>query len=70
MLDLLEDFSIPAIPVMTKVDKVKRSERISQQKHIARTTGLEEDSFSCFSSVTREGEGDIWERIETALAGF
>ena len=69
MLDLLEDFSIPAIPVITKVDKVKRSERIAQQKQIARTTGLEEDNFSCFSSVTREGDEDIWGRIETALAG-
>ena len=69
MLDLLEDFSIPAIPVITKVDKVKRSERIAQQKQIARTTGLEEDNFSCFSSVTHEGDEDIWERIETALTG-
>ena len=68
MLDLLEDFSIPAIPVITKVDKVNCSERVAQQKQIAQTTGLEEDCFSCFSSVTREGDEDIWERIETALA--
>lgn len=67
MLDWLEEFGVPTIPVITKIDKVNRSQRDKQLRLIAAATGLPEDAFSLFSATTREGTDDIWERIEDAL---
>lgn len=67
LLDWLEEFAIPTIPVLTKVDKIGRGERDRQIKPILEATGLPRDAFTLFSSVNREGREAIWERIETAL---
>ncbi len=68
MLDWLEEFGVPTIPVVTKLDKVNRSQRERQLKQIALETGLGKDVFSLFSAQTKEGRDDIWERIEDAMA--
>jgi GTP-binding protein len=67
MLDWLEEFDIPTIPVITKADKVGKSQRARHIGPILEATGLPRDAFTLFSSVTREGREEIWERIETAL---
>ena len=67
MLDWLEEFGVPTIPVITKIDKVNRSQREKQIKLIVAETGLPRDAFSLFSAHTREGGEEIWERIEAAL---
>lgn len=67
LLDWLEEFGVPTIPVVTKIDKVNRSQRKKHVKAIAEATGLEPDAFSLFSALTREGFDDLWERIEIAL---
>jgi GTP-binding protein len=67
-LDWLEEFGVPTIPVITKLDKVNRSGRDRQLKLIATETGLPVEAFSLFSATTRAGREDIWERIEEALA--
>ncbi|NOY12892.1 MAG: YihA family ribosome biogenesis GTP-binding protein [Deltaproteobacteria bacterium] len=67
LLDWLEEFEVPTIPVITKIDKLKRGQRDKQIAAIAETTGLPRDAFSLFSAQTREGKEDIWERIEDAL---
>jgi len=67
MLDWLEEFGVPTIPVITKIDKVKRSQRNKQIELIVEETGLPQDAFSLFSASTREGSDEIWERIEAAL---
>ncbi len=67
MLDWLEEFGVPTIPVVTKLDKVNRSQRERQIKQIAEAAGLDKELFSCFSAQTREGRDEIWERIEEAL---
>lgn len=68
MLDWLEEFGVPTIPVITKIDKVNRSQRDKLVKQIAAKTGLPADAFSLFSATTREGNEEIWERIEDALS--
>jgi NAD(P)H-hydrate epimerase len=55
------------IPVITKIDKVSRSQRAKHVGIIAEETGLSPDAFSLFSASTREGSDEIWERIEAAL---
>ncbi|MBE0598612.1 MAG: YihA family ribosome biogenesis GTP-binding protein [Desulfuromonadales bacterium] len=68
LLDWLEEFAIPTIPVITKIDKVGRSRRAAQLKPIFEATGLPADAFTMFSAVTREGRDEIWERLEAAMA--
>lgn len=66
MLDWLEEFGIPTIPVVTKVDKLSQNETRRQLKQIAMATGLPEDAFSLFSAQTRQGKDEVWERIGVA----
>jgi GTP-binding protein len=67
LLDWLEEFEIPTIPVITKVDKMVRSRREARIRPILEATGLPRDAFTLFSAVTREGREEIWQRIEAAL---
>lgn len=66
-LDWLEEFGVPTIPVITKIDKISRSKREKQILAIVEETGLSRDAFTLFSATTREGCEEIWERIEAAL---
>jgi GTP-binding protein len=67
LLDGLEELNIPMVPVITKADKVSRNRQSAQIKPILETTGLPREAFTLFSSLTREGSEEIWERIEAAL---
>lgn len=67
LLDWLEEFEVPTIPVITKIDKISRNRRAAQVKPILEATGLPLEAFSFFSSLSKEGREDIWERIEDAL---
>jgi len=68
MLDWLEEFEIPTIPVVTKVDKLSKNETTHQLQKIAEATGLPPDVFTLFSAHTRKGKEEVWERIEDAAA--
>jgi len=67
LLDWLEEFEVPTIPVITKIDKVSRNQRPAQIKPILESTGLPRDAFTLFSALSKEGRDEIWERIEDAL---
>jgi GTP-binding protein len=67
LLDWLEEFEIPTIPVITKIDKVSRNQRAAQIKPILEATGLPGDAFTLFSALSKEGRDEVWERIEEAL---
>lgn len=67
MLDWLEEYEIPIIPVVTKIDKVKRRELDGGLKKIAEVTGLPAEAFTLFSAVTRKGKEEVWERVEDAM---
>jgi len=67
MLDWLEEFEVPTILVITKIDKVNRSQRVKQLKPIIAATGLPRDAFTLFSALTKEGKEEVWERIEAVL---
>lgn len=66
-LDWLEEAERPTIPVVTKVDKLSRNELARQLAAISRATGLEREVFTRFSSVTKEGCSELWERISAAI---
>jgi len=67
MLDWLEEFSVPTIPVVTKIDKLPRGQRDRHLKQIAEVSGLPKDAFTLFSAHSREGAEAVWELIEAAL---
>lgn len=67
LLDWLQEFGIPTIPVVTKIDKISRGERARQLKPILEATGLPRDAFTLFSASSREGREAVWERIDAAL---
>ncbi|AMV73416.1 ribosome biogenesis GTP-binding protein YihA/YsxC [Desulfuromonas carbonis] len=67
LLDWLEEFGVPTIPVITKVDKISRGQRARQLAPIFAATGLPADAFTLFSAKTREGRDEIWQRLGVAL---
>lgn len=67
LLDWLEEFNIPTIPVITKVDKISRNKRQQQIRPIVEATGLPLEAFTLFSALTKDGRDEIWERLEVAI---
>jgi GTP-binding protein len=67
MLDLLRAHDITPILVVTKCDKVSRNERGRQAAVIASSLGVEKSELTYFSTLTREGQDIIWQRIESLL---
>jgi len=67
LLDWLEEFEIPTIPVITKADKVNRSQQQKHVKQIAEATGLPADAFTLFSALKRQGIDEVWEMIESVM---
>lgn len=63
MLDYLARLGIPALVVLTKVDKLKRSQRASRIEALTRQLGLGTEQIVPFSSKTGEGR----ELLLTAL---
>ncbi|PLX98138.1 MAG: YihA family ribosome biogenesis GTP-binding protein [Desulfuromonas sp.] len=68
LLDWLEELDIPTIPIITKADKVNRSQQAKHVRTIAEATGLPADAFTLFSALKRQGIEAIWELIESTLA--
>lgn len=68
MMEFAETLEIPFAVVLTKVDKIKKSQR---QKHLniyKRDLGLETtDALFPFSSETGEGRQEIWDVIQSQL---
>ncbi len=67
MLDWLRAYDIPPVLVVTKCDKVSRNERGRQAKVIASSLGVAAAELTFFSTLTREGKDEIWEKIERLL---
>ena len=68
MLDWLRAYGIPPLLVMTKCDKVSKSERALQASTIARSLGVTREEVTFFSALSREGTDELWARIEELLA--
>jgi GTP-binding protein len=68
LLNWLKHAGIPAIPVLTKADKLSRQQALNQARMIARQL-----RGSCladpilFSAKTRQGQRELWWRIEEAI---
>jgi GTP-binding protein len=67
MLDFLSELGVPAIIVLTKVDKLSAKERPKRIDAISRSLGLEDDQTIPFSAVTGEGRDDLGRAIDSLL---
>ena len=68
MLDFLGDLGVPTIVVLTKVDKLRASERKRRLIELPTSLGLDDDQVIPFSAVTGEGRRELAEAIESLLA--
>jgi GTP-binding protein len=67
LLHWLDHFEIPALVVLTKVDKLKKNKQDVQRRAIARELSEEPSSLVLFSATTGRGKAELWSRIETWL---
>ena len=54
---------IPALPVLTKSDKIKGGQRKPAIQQAARVLGIAPDQIVLFSAVTQEGREAVWEKL-------
>jgi GTP-binding protein len=68
MLDFLSELAVPTLIVLTKIDKLRASERKGRIADISRAIGVDEDQIIPFSAVTGEGRNELAEAMESLLA--
>jgi len=68
LLNWLKQYGINSILVLTKADKLSRSQSISRVKLIgSQLAEISADRPTTFSSKTGEGRGEIWEKIDRLI---
>jgi GTP-binding protein len=68
MFDLLGEIGVPALVVMTKIDKLSPAQRGRQLVTLAARCGVEEDQVIPCSAVTGEGRDDLAASLAALLA--
>lgn len=64
MIEYLAGIGLPTLVVLTKIDKLKRSERAKSIKRALTTLEIDESQLLPFSSKTGEGRDDLLEALE------
>lgn len=67
MVEYLAKVGLPTLFVLTKVDKLRNSERDSKIARALKVLGTDEDQIVAFSSVTGEGRDELLESVEALL---
>jgi GTP-binding protein len=67
MMEYLGDLGLPALVVLTKMDRVTKSRREQTVKDAAAALGLEPDQLLPFSSKTRDGREELLTALEELL---
>ncbi|HEY0809314.1 MAG TPA: ribosome biogenesis GTP-binding protein YihA/YsxC [Longimicrobiales bacterium] len=67
MLRYLIDTEMPALIVLTKVDKLTRSARGAQVRSVVSELGVDPDQIIEFSAVTGEGKEELLDTLEALL---
>jgi GTP-binding protein len=69
MIDFLSGIEMPTLIVLTKVDKLKPTEREKRLQAATGLLGVGSDQIVPFSSTTGEGRDALMESIEHLLTG-
>ena len=67
LIDWLNHYQIPYLPVITKSDKLSKNKQINRRKVIAKKLGLSAGDLILFSAKTRLGVPDLLEAIKEIL---
>lgn len=66
--DWLEEYRIPYLYVLTKVDKLSNNQAINRRRIIERILNVSADIKPIFfSAVTQKGRGEIWQVLDAHL---
>jgi len=65
LIHWLAHYSIAAILVLTKTDKLSKTKMTKQQDAIARSLAVEKKDVILFSAKTRRGRDSVWDAILT-----
>jgi GTP-binding protein len=68
-IEWLRRFDIAAVAVLTKSDKLSKTNQIKQRRTIAQALRIPQDRLILFSAKTGQGKIELWEQIETILRG-
>ena len=68
MLDFLGELGVPTIVVLTKIDKLRPSERKQRLAVLSQSLQLDDDQMIPFSATTGEGRDDLAEAMVALLA--
>jgi GTP-binding protein len=68
LIDWLRQYPIQVIPVLTKADKLSKTNQIKQRRAIAQSLSMTEDALLLFSAKTGLGKDALWQRLETAIS--
>lgn len=63
LLEWLSSRNLPVRLVLTKADKLTRIMALKRQIALAKDLGLEKENLILFSSKTRQGREEVWEKI-------
>lgn len=69
MIEFLGAIGMPTLVVLTKVDKLKATERAKRLRAASEQLGIDEDQLMEFSSTTGEGRDLLIESLEHLLTG-
>jgi GTP-binding protein len=67
LIDWFKQIDTPAILVLTKADKLKKSKIKAQLELIAKALFIGNDDFIIFSAKTRQGKENVWAAVEDLL---
>jgi GTP-binding protein len=68
MLYWLDHYNVKKIVALTKADKLSKNQQISRMSKISKQINIPREDFVLFSSLTRQGKEDVWEKIEEAVS--
>jgi len=67
MLDWLNHYDIPSVPVLTKSDKLSKTRQKKQLKEISNTLSADKDNFILFSAKSRQGKDEVWDAVKKLI---
>ncbi|MBI5064443.1 MAG: YihA family ribosome biogenesis GTP-binding protein, partial [Desulfatitalea sp.] len=66
-MDWLQQYGVVSVPVLTKADKLSKTEQIKQRKRIAEALERTVESLMLFSAKTKMGLETIWLQLENLI---
>jgi len=67
LIDWLNHFNIPIVPVLTKSDKISKTNQIKQQASIANFFSIDKNDLTIFSSKSGQGRDTVLSHVENLI---